>query len=114
MRASDHLVASYLRHPTHGPLPAILLALTVTTGVVDAVSCADLRKRDVATVVRRLSAVVAMLVGAAVGASLVLSAGLTAGLTTVLVLSVLTLVPAVVAHGRPPCGPARRERAELR
>ncbi|MBE7160718.1 MAG: DUF1275 domain-containing protein [Williamsia herbipolensis] len=224
MRVSDHLVASYLRHPTHGPLPAILLALTVTTGVVDAVSIlglgrvfvanmtgnvvfigfalagapgfslwgsvvalaaflggamlggravarwgghrgrlirdavavmvvvsigalvaapwvsvfavslvvlallavglgvqnavvrflavpdltttvltmtltgigADLRKRDVATVVRRLSAVVAMLVGAAVGASLVLSAGLTAGLTTVLVLSVLTLVPAVV------------------
>jgi uncharacterized membrane protein YoaK (UPF0700 family) len=220
---SDHLVANYFRHPKHGPLPAILLALTVTTGVVDAVSIlglgrvfvanmtgnvvfigfalagapgfslwgsvvalaaflggamlggravarwgrhrgrlirdavtvmvvvsigaivaaqwvsvfavslvvlallavglgvqnavvrflavpdltttvltmtltgigADLRKRDVATVARRLSAVVAMLLGATVGAALVLSAGLTAGLATVLVLSVLTLVPAI-------------------
>ena len=224
MRMSDHLVANYLRHPTHGPLPAILLMLTVTTGVVDAASIlglgrvfvanmtgnvvfigfalagapgfslwgsvvalaaflggaavggvavtrfgghrgrvvrdavavmlavsigalvaaqwasvfavslvvlgllavglgiqnavvrflavpdltttvltmtltgigADLRKRDVATVVRRLSAVGAMLIGAAVGASLVLWAGLPAGLTAVLVLSAVTFIPALV------------------
>ena len=225
MRVSDHLVANWFRHPRHGSLPAILLMLTVTTGVVDAVSIlglgrvfvanmtgnvvfigfalagapgfslwgsvvalvaflggaavggvavarfgshrgrlvrdavavmvavsigalvaaqwasvfavslvvlallavglgiqnavvrflavpdltttvltmtltgigADLRKRDIATVVRRLSAVAAMLVGAAVGASLVLWAGLTAGLTTVLVLSAVTFVPALVS-----------------
>lgn len=224
MRVSDHLAANWFRHPKHGSLPAILLMLTVTTGVVDAVSIlglgrvfvanmtgnvvfigfalagapgfslwgsvvalaaflggaalggvavarfgghrgrivrdavavmvvvsigalvaaqwvsvfavslvvlgllaiglgiqnavvrflavpdltttvltmtltgigADLRKRDIATVVRRLGAVVAMLVGAAVGASIVLSAGLTAGVAAVLVLSAVTLVPATV------------------
>lgn len=31
-------MSDYLRHPVHGPLPALLLLLTVSTGVVDAVS----------------------------------------------------------------------------
>lgn len=38
MRVSDDLAANWFRHPRHGSLPAILLMLTVTTGVVDAVS----------------------------------------------------------------------------
>jgi uncharacterized membrane protein YoaK (UPF0700 family) len=28
----------YFAHPRHGPLPALLLTLTIATGVVDAVS----------------------------------------------------------------------------
>jgi uncharacterized membrane protein YoaK (UPF0700 family) len=32
------IVRNYVSHPAHGPLPALLLALTVVTGLVDAVS----------------------------------------------------------------------------
>lgn len=32
------MTSAYLRHPNHGPLPAILLLLTVGTGLVDAAS----------------------------------------------------------------------------
>lgn len=34
----------YLAHPDHGPLPAMLLGLTVTTGVIDAVSIVGLAR----------------------------------------------------------------------
>jgi uncharacterized membrane protein YoaK (UPF0700 family) len=35
---SGDVLGPWLRHPRHGPLPALLLVLTVATGVVDAVS----------------------------------------------------------------------------
>ena len=41
-------VASYTRHPRHGPLPAILLLLTLGTGLVDAVSILGLGRVFVA------------------------------------------------------------------
>jgi uncharacterized membrane protein YoaK (UPF0700 family) len=37
-RHSTSLIGDYVAHPQHGPLPALLLVLTVATGVVDAVS----------------------------------------------------------------------------
>ncbi|HEY2796201.1 MAG TPA: YoaK family protein [Micromonosporaceae bacterium] len=39
---------SYVAHPKHGPLPALLLALTVVTGLVDAVSILSLGRVFVA------------------------------------------------------------------
>lgn len=41
-------MSNYLRHPVHGPLPALLLLLTVATGVVDAVSLLGLGRVFVA------------------------------------------------------------------
>lgn len=38
----------YLRHPRHGPLPALLIALTLRTGLVDAVSILGLGRVFVA------------------------------------------------------------------
>jgi uncharacterized membrane protein YoaK (UPF0700 family) len=57
----------------------------------------DLRKRDLATAVRRLIAVLAMLIGAGVGAILVLRLGVRAGLVAVTILLVVALVGAAVA-----------------
>jgi uncharacterized membrane protein YoaK (UPF0700 family) len=37
-RTSDSRPSQWLNHPRHGPLPALLLLLTVATGVVDSVS----------------------------------------------------------------------------
>ncbi|HEY1485400.1 MAG TPA: YoaK family protein [Micromonosporaceae bacterium] len=39
---------SYIRHPKHGPLPALLLVMTIVTGVVDAVSILTLGRVFVA------------------------------------------------------------------
>jgi uncharacterized membrane protein YoaK (UPF0700 family) len=57
----------------------------------------DLRKRDLATVSRRLIAVLAMLVGAGVGALLVLRLGVTVGLFAVALLLAVTLAGAAIA-----------------
>jgi uncharacterized membrane protein YoaK (UPF0700 family) len=46
--ASDRAVTAMLRDPDHGPLPALLLVLTVLTGVVDAVSILKLGRVFVA------------------------------------------------------------------
>jgi uncharacterized membrane protein YoaK (UPF0700 family) len=48
MGTGTTLADGYLRHPRHGPLPAVLLLLTVTTGVVDAVSILGLGRVFVA------------------------------------------------------------------
>ncbi|WP_208972293.1 YoaK family protein [Kineococcus rubinsiae] len=42
------MLANYLRHPRHGPLPAILLLLTFGTGLVDALSILGLGRVFVA------------------------------------------------------------------
>jgi uncharacterized membrane protein YoaK (UPF0700 family) len=36
-RSSPSWLADYIAHPKHGPLPALLLGLTISTGMVDAV-----------------------------------------------------------------------------
>lgn len=48
MSTSSALTAGYLRHPRHGPLPALLVLLAVATGVVDAVSVLGLGRVFVA------------------------------------------------------------------
>jgi uncharacterized membrane protein YoaK (UPF0700 family) len=57
----------------------------------------DLRRGDVATAVRRLAAVVSMLVGAVVGALLVLGLGVEAGLVAVTVVTAVALLAAAVS-----------------
>ncbi|GHE11102.1 YoaK family protein [Klenkia taihuensis] len=82
---------SVVRHLAVPDLTTTVLTMTLT-GIG-----ADLRRRDTATVVRRLAAVVAMLVGAGVGALVVLGPGPVAGLALVAVLHAVALGAAVVA-----------------
>jgi uncharacterized membrane protein YoaK (UPF0700 family) len=48
MTAQGSLLKDYVAHPRHGPLPALLLLLTVATGLVDAVSILSLGRVFVA------------------------------------------------------------------
>ena len=62
----------------------------------------DLRKRDLATAIRRLTAVLAMLIGAGIGAILVLNLGVSAGIVAVTIMLAVALVgAAVAARGTP-------------
>jgi uncharacterized membrane protein YoaK (UPF0700 family) len=75
------------------------LTTTVLTMTLTGIG-ADLRRRDGRTVLRRLVAVAAMLVGALAGAALVLTAGVVAGLLAAVVLDVVVVVGAAVATAR--------------
>lgn len=62
----------------------------------------DLRNRDFVTVVRRLIAVFAMLIGAGVGAVIVLNLGVSAGIVAVILMLAAALIgSAVAARGTP-------------
>jgi len=62
----------------------------------------DLRKKDVATAIRRLIAVLAMLIGAGVGAILVLDLGVSIGILAVTILLAAALIgTAVAGRGAP-------------
>jgi uncharacterized membrane protein YoaK (UPF0700 family) len=76
------LVGPYLRNPDHGPLPALLLILTVATGVVDAVSIIDLGRVFVANMTGNIVFIGFALAGApgfSLAASLIALAGFLAG-----------------------------------
>ncbi|HEX3336931.1 MAG TPA: YoaK family protein [Jatrophihabitans sp.] len=73
---------TYLRDPDHGPLPALLLALTVATGVVDAVSIIGLGRVFVANMTGNVAFVGFALAGTpgfSLAASLIALAGFLAG-----------------------------------
>lgn len=76
------------------------LTTTVLTMTLTGIG-SDLRRRDLPTLVRRLIAVAAMLVGAAVGAVLVLNAGLGWGLAAVVAVLAVVLVVAALGSRMP-------------
>ena len=82
---------SVVRHLAVPDLTTTVLTMTLT-GIG-----ADLRRRDVATAVRRLVTVLSMLVGAFVGAVLVTGSGVGAGLVAVVVVTAVALVAAALA-----------------
>jgi len=49
------LLGNWFNHPVHGPLPALLLLLTVATGVVDAVSILALGRVFIANMTGNVS-----------------------------------------------------------
>jgi uncharacterized membrane protein YoaK (UPF0700 family) len=55
---------SYIRHPKHGPLPALLLVMTIVTGLVDAVSILALGRVFVANMTGNVVFVAFALAGA--------------------------------------------------
>ncbi|MBA8794110.1 uncharacterized membrane protein YoaK (UPF0700 family) [Friedmanniella endophytica] len=90
MAAQTFSFRSYVAHPTHGPLPGILLLLTISTGVVDATSILGLGRVFVAnmtgnivfigfalagapgfSLLGSITALAAFLVGAAVGGMMI-------------------------------------------
>jgi len=82
------------------------LTTTVLTMTLTGIA-ADLRRRDWATLLRRVVAVLAMLIGALGGALLVLHAGVVAGLAAAAVIAAVVAVGAAVAvrRGAVPAGP---------
>ena len=131
-RPRGSLLRDYVAHPRHGPLPALLLLLTVATGVVDAVSILSLGRVFVANMTGNvvfigfalagapgfalqaaLSALAGFLVGAALGGQAVRRlAGhrgrLLAGVTTVEMLLLLAAL-AVTLPAREPFGTLPRD-----
>ena len=74
--------AAYLRHPRHGPLPGLLLLLTVATGLVDAASILALGRVFVANMTGNIVFIGFALAGApgfSLHASLIALAGFLAG-----------------------------------
>lgn len=72
----------YFAHPTHGPLPALLLAMTVATGVIDAVSIISLGRVFVANMTGNIAFIGFALAGTpgfSLQASLVALAGFLVG-----------------------------------
>jgi hypothetical protein len=61
---TNRLIRSLVADPRHGPLPALLLLLTATTGVVDAVSILSLGRVFVANMTGNVVFVGFALVGA--------------------------------------------------
>ena len=113
-------LADYVAHPKHGPLPALLLVLTVSTGMVDAVSILSLGRVFVANMTGNIvfigfalagapgfslqASVVALagfLVGAGVGGALVARLRTRRGvlLRNTTLLELLLLIGAVVVLG---------------
>lgn len=75
-------LADYVSHPKHGPLPALLLVLTVSTGLVDAVSILALGRVFVANMTGNIVFIGFALAGApgfSLQASLVALAGFLVG-----------------------------------
>ncbi len=110
--------SQWFRHPAHGPLPVLLLVLTVATGVVDGVSILALGRVFVANMTGNvafigfalagasgfsLSASVLALAGfgALVGAALVLRVGAAAGMALAVVLVALVCAGAWLFGQRP-------------
>jgi uncharacterized membrane protein YoaK (UPF0700 family) len=58
-------LADYVAHPKHGPLPALLLTLTISTGMVDAVSILSLGRVFVANMTGNIVFIGFALAGAA-------------------------------------------------
>jgi uncharacterized membrane protein YoaK (UPF0700 family) len=61
---STSIRSDYLAHPAHGPLPALLLGLTVSTGVIDAVSIISLGRVFVANMTGNIAFIGFALAGA--------------------------------------------------
>jgi uncharacterized membrane protein YoaK (UPF0700 family) len=79
---SPSWLADYVAHPKHGPLPALLLLLTVSTGMVDAVSILSLGRVFVANMTGNIVFIGFALAGApgfSLQASLVALAAFLAG-----------------------------------
>ena len=81
-RALPASLSWYVRNPDHGPLPALLLLLTLSTGIIDAVSILGLGRVFVANMTGNVVFTALALVGApgfSLAASLVALAGFLVG-----------------------------------
>ena len=85
-----------VRHLAVPDMTTTVLTMTLT-GIGS-----DLRKRDLATAARRMTAVLAMLLGAVIGAILVLHLGVSAGIAAVNAVLAVTLLGAAIASRRNP------------
>ena len=85
-----------LRDPVHGPLPGLLFVLTAVTGLV-----ADEHGGGHDSIVRRVTAVLALLAGAALGAVLVLRVSTVWALVVAIAMIVFVLVVAALASRVP-------------
>jgi uncharacterized membrane protein YoaK (UPF0700 family) len=117
---------SYFAHPLHGPLPALLLVLTFTTGLIDAISIIGLGRVFVANMTGNvvfigfalagapgyslwgsLVALAGFLVGASIGGVVIARFGAHRGrllrnaLVVQLTLFVAALIISLTAHGHP-------------
>ena len=78
-RRSGRVLRELIHHPEHGPLPALLLGLTVVTGIVDAVSILSLGCVFVANMTGNIGFALARAPGFSLSASLSALAGFLLG-----------------------------------
>jgi uncharacterized membrane protein YoaK (UPF0700 family) len=119
-------ISAYVAHPKYGPLPAILVALTIVTGLIDALSILALGRVFVANMTGNvvftafaiagapgyslwgsLVALIGFLVGAGIGGAIVARSAVHRGrllrniLLLEFVLTLASLAVAIVANGQP-------------